>query len=193
MTRKSNTTKFTTILRWGVFIAILTGLFILSRIPAIQEFFAREQLQEFVQQAGVWGPLAFLCIFVAGVVIHIPGFVFIVVGVLFYGILVGGLLSYAGALLALSTVFWLTKGTVGEPIGRVKSKSVQRLVAGLEQHPVRTVIVVRILTFLMPAVSYTLAMSPLTFRDYLIGSAIGIVPTFIVVVFGTDWIMKHLL
>lgn len=39
-----------------------------------------------------------------------------------------------------------------------------------------TVVVLRLLLFMTPAVNYALALTPLRFRDFLLGSAIGLIP-----------------
>ena len=48
----------------------------------------------------------------------------------------------------------------------------------------------RMFLFLLPAVNYGLAMTRVRFRDYLVGSAIGLVPPMIVIALAFEWALS---
>ncbi|MES2910430.1 MAG: hypothetical protein V4718_03525 [Pseudomonadota bacterium] len=58
----------------------------------------------------------------------------------------------------------------GNALREIGGKWPQRLLAGLDAHPVKSVALLQTL----PALNYTLALSGLKFRNYLIGTLIGL-------------------
>jgi uncharacterized membrane protein YdjX (TVP38/TMEM64 family) len=46
----------------------------------------------------------------------------------------------------------------------------------LETRPIATVAVLRLVFFMLPALNYVLALTPVRFRDFVVGSALGLVP-----------------
>ena len=56
----------------------------------------------------------------------------------------------------------------------LEGKWPRRLLAGLDAHPVKSVALLRVLLQTLPALNYTLALSGLKFRNYLIGTLIGL-------------------
>jgi uncharacterized membrane protein YdjX (TVP38/TMEM64 family) len=61
-------------------------------------------------------------------------------------------------------------------LDEIETPWVKRMLAKLDDRPIRTVILLRIPLSLAPQLSQALALSNVTFRDHLIGSAIGMVP-----------------
>jgi uncharacterized membrane protein YdjX (TVP38/TMEM64 family) len=103
--------------------------------------------------------------------------VFIAVAVLSWGLLVGGILGYLTAILAVSFSFALTRTVVGvKVLDEIETPWVKRILSKLDDRPIRTVILLRIPLSLAPQLSQALALTNVTFRDHLIGSAIGVVP-----------------
>ena len=132
----------------------------------------------------MWGVLLFLLLFVGAHVAHLPGMVFVAAAVLSWGRLWGGALGWLGAVLAVSASFLLGRA-VG---GRVQSQRplVQKLFQLLEKRPIRTVIALRTIFWMAPAINIGLALSPLRFRDFVIGSTIGLFAPILVLTLFLD-------
>jgi len=54
------------------------------------------------------------------------------------------------------------------------------------------VIVLRLALWMAPPVNYLLAMSSVTFRDYALGSAIGLAPPVVAIALFFDWFLPFL-
>jgi uncharacterized membrane protein YdjX (TVP38/TMEM64 family) len=100
----------------------------------------------------------------------VPGLVFVAAGVLAYGPRVGGLVSYGAALVSISVSFGVVRALGGRALGDT------RVMQKLDLRPVRTIAALRLFLVLSPPLNYALALSRVRFRDYLLGSALGLAP-----------------
>ncbi len=153
---------------------LLAGLLVGHATGATEKLTA-DGIRSFVASAGALGVLAFLALFVVGELLHVPGLVFVAAAVALWGPLAGGAIAAVGSILSLVTTFAVVRGVGGKPLGEVKLAFARRMLDGLERRPVFTVAVLRTVLILSPPVTYALALSPIKFRDYLVGSAIGLV------------------
>lgn len=170
-------------LRLGALAVLVVGGLLLGRHYGLTDLkTAVTTLQETVQGAGALGVVLFLVVFCVGELIHIPGMAFVFVGVLSYGPLVGGVVSYLAALGSVSFSFAVVRGLGGKALDELKNAWVRRALAGIQRRPVLTVALLRSVLWLTPALNYALALSSLRFRDYLLGSAAGLALPFVVLV-----------
>ena len=56
----------------------------------------------------------------------------------------------------------------------MKGKWALRLMARLDAHPIRNIVILRIFLQTVPALNYALAMSGVRFRDYLMATLLGL-------------------
>ena len=131
-------------------------------------------MRELAQRGGVAGIALFLAAFVAGEILHVPGLVFVGAAVLAWGPLTGGVIAYAGSLVAVSLAFAIVRAVGGQPLGELQRPRLRAVMARLERQPIRTVALLRLLLWLAPALTYALALSRVRYRDYAAGSAIGL-------------------
>ncbi len=165
---------------------VLGALFVVAHTTGIIERFDADGIRVLVLDAGSWGVAVFLLAFAIGPLLQLPGIVFVAAAVLIYGQVGGGLLAWVGGVVAVATTFCTVRFVGGQPKapsteGRV-GRLINKLIAGLQRRPLRTVIVLRTLTFLSPPINYALALSPVRYRDYMLGSAVGLIVPMAVVV-----------
>jgi uncharacterized membrane protein YdjX (TVP38/TMEM64 family) len=123
--------------------------------------------------AGPWGVLLFLCLFCVGLLIQIPGIVFVTGAVLVYGIWLGLVMAILGGLVAISFSYWIARGIGGDPLASIKSARARRVIESLHARPVRTMAILRVFMQMSPALNVALALSGVRYRDYLLGAAVG--------------------
>ncbi len=143
-----------------------------------------------VRSYGMWAPPAFVLAFAIGELLHLPGMIFVVVARAAFGPVTGLLLGYFGAIVAVTVPFLLVRGVRSqrERAWNPRWRFLARVLDRVEQHPVRSVIVLRLLLWLSPPLDYALAFTSIRTRDYVIGSAVGLVPSIAAVVFGVGWL-----
>lgn len=141
-------------------------------------------VQAAMREAGAWGGALFVGTFCVGELVHVPGLVFVAVAVLSYGPLLGGFVAFFGALVSLTVTFFVIRSVGGKPLTRIKGARFQWWMARLEARPVRTIALLRLVFILSPPLNYALALSGIRYREYLVGSALGLLPpTALAVVF----------
>jgi uncharacterized membrane protein YdjX (TVP38/TMEM64 family) len=177
-------------------IALLVLLFVVplavAKLTGFDEWLDVDRIRELMARAGALGFLAFLVLFAIGELLHVPGWVFVGAASIAYGQGPGFAASYAGALVSVSISFFVVRAVGGQPLGAIKRPFLRRILARLESHPIGTVVILRLLLVLTPALNYALAMSKVRYREYLIGSAVGLVAPVALFVFFFDWLSQFL-
>jgi uncharacterized membrane protein YdjX (TVP38/TMEM64 family) len=162
------------VIRLALLGAIVAALLIVRYTTSFGASLSTARVRELVQQAGVAGVGIFLVAFAVGELLHVPGLVFVGAAVLAWGRAGGGAIAYLGALVSVSVSFAVVRGVGGQPLGELKQAWVKKVLAQLERRPIRTVALLRLVLWMAPAVNYALALSPVRYRDYAIGSAVGL-------------------
>ena len=143
-----------------------------------------ELISSTVRDLGAWALPAYVAVFVIGGLLQIPGVVFVVAAPLIFGPTFGFVVAYVGALSALSLTFLLVRfvrGRGSKPVS-LPFAWARRLLERAESRPFVSVVVLRLVFFLAPPLNVGLGLSSLRTRDYIAGSAVGIIAPMAVVV-----------
>lgn len=162
-------------LRLAVLAVFLTGLFVAGKATGWTESLDIERVRSLVARTGALGYVVYAAIFAGGELIHVPGIVFVAAGVLAFGRVAGFFAALGSAVISVSTTFVIVRSVGGRALSSVKRPIVRRILSHLDEHPLRTVILLRLVFWLAPPVNYALALSNVRFRDYVVGSFIGLV------------------
>jgi uncharacterized membrane protein YdjX (TVP38/TMEM64 family) len=149
-----------------------------------------QALTDGVTALGPWAVPAFLVAFVLGELVHVPGMLFVVAARLAFGPVLGLALGYGGSILAVTAPFLLAR-FLGADRPRVVAKRLQfvkRLLDGVESRPVRNVVLLRLVLWLAPPLDYALAFTSIRTRDYVVGSALGLMPVIALASYGVSWL-----
>lgn len=179
-------------LRIGALAALTIATIAIAKATGVADELTRERIQEMMQGLGALGFLAYLAVFAVGELIHVPGMVFVAAAILAYGPALGFGAGMVGALVSLSITFFVVRTVGGQPLGEVKRPLLKRVLSHLDERPVITIAVLRVLVQLLPALNYALAMSKVRFRDYLAGSLLGLAPVIAVFALAFEWIAANL-
>lgn len=168
------------LLRLSLLAAVLLGLFLWGMFSGVASGITATKVRERVEAAGGWAMFAFVAAYAIGVLIHVPGVLFIVTAVALWGRAAGIPIAYIGAIAAMIVPFLLVRVVGGEPaLQDIRRPRLAELMRKLTARPILMVAVLRLVFWTGPALNYGLALTPIRFRDYVIGSAIGIVPPLI--------------
>lgn len=122
----------------------------------------------------LWGFAAFTALFVVGNMIHLPGWFFLAAAVLALGPVWGALATLSAALISCVATFFVVRALGANALRELPGSLARRLFERLDAHPVRSVALLRLVFQTLPAMNYALALSGLRFRDYLLGTLIGL-------------------
>ena len=177
-------------LRWSFLFLVLVALFFVARHYQLEEAIKSGAFAKWMQAQGLLGAFVFAIVFSIGLLVQVPGWVFVTASHVAYGPWLGYIVCYLGAIAAVSVSFGIFRYTGGHALTKIKWKWAQTVLARLETHPVTVVTVLRLLLVVSPPINIALALSPLRFRSYLIGSAIGLIVPIAVMMFLADWILS---
>lgn len=154
-----------------LFLAVLLAV---AEFLGLREHFSLGFVREKLEANRVSGLLLFVLLFSVGNLIQIPGWIFLAAAVLALGRGWGGIATYIAASTSCTCTFLALRALGGNALQQLKSRVAVRLLAQLQAHPVRSVALLRTLFQTLPALNYALALSGIRFRDYLIGTLLGL-------------------
>ena len=181
-------------LRLIVLVTILLLVYFISQHFGLAERFDPNAMRLYVASTGIVGVLVYLLLFCAGLVLSVPGILFMVVAGLAWGQLYGALIALLGANLAIIFSFTVVRRVQGEGFEAddVNNRIFKKMLQGLEKHPVRTVALLRCLISTAPGLNYGFAVSSITDRQHLFGTLIGTIIPVVSIVWVSDWLAMRL-
>jgi len=165
--------KTTAAKRLIAFVALVLATAIAVRSSNLTDVFTPESIREQIQLAGLPGLVCFALAFTLGLLAYLPGTLFIAAAVYVYGWVGGGALALGAGIIAVSLNFLIARSIAGTALGESKNHLIRRLCDGIDDHPLRNVILLRLVFNAAPILNHALAMSPVRFREYFVGSALG--------------------
>ncbi|NMM07107.1 VTT domain-containing protein [Polaromonas sp.] len=82
--------------------------------------------------------------------------------------------TYLAAVVSCALTFWLIRLFGGDAPRQLNGRRARRLLARLDARPISAIVLLRMLLQTVPALNYTLALSGVSFRSYLIRTALGL-------------------
>ncbi len=160
--------------RLALVMAVLGGLLLTFQLTGLREQFSLPFLRELLQENRVTGLLIFVAVFALGNLIQLPGWLFLAAAVLALGPLWGGVATYLAALLSCLITFLVVRMLGGDALQQIDRPLARKILARLHRQPVRSVTLLRLLFQTVPALNYTLALSGVRLRHYMIGTVLGL-------------------
>lgn len=175
-------------MRLGILAGVTLLIVAVGKYTGLVDQVSTESIRDFVNRAGAWGFLIYVAAFAGGELVHVPGMVFVAAGILAWGKVLGFVLGLIGSVVSISVSFVLVRAIGGKAIAEIERPFVKRMLAHLETRPILTVAGLRTVLWLAPALNYALALTTVRFRDYVIGSMIGLIPPLAAASLFFEWI-----
>lgn len=149
----------------GITVALLVG------VPPIAE------IRAWVDQAGWAGPVLYALIYAGLTLTPAPATVTSIAAGVLFGLPVGIVVVMVGAVGGSAIGFALGRSLGRDAVTRIDSRQLQRLDRLLERRGLLAVIGVRLVPMLpFAALNYACGLTAVRPRDYLVGTAVGILP-----------------
>jgi uncharacterized membrane protein YdjX (TVP38/TMEM64 family) len=155
---------------------LLVGVLVAAKVTGVSDLITIANMKAWMADAGPWGVLLFAVVFVVGELLQVPGLLFVAVGVISYGRLMGGGLSFGVAVLSVCFSFAIVRGVGGKALGELETPWIKKVMSKLDERPVTTIALLRVVLIMSPQLNYALALTNVRFRDYLVGSVLGLIP-----------------
>lgn len=136
-------------------------------------------LQAEARKLGAWGPIIFVLLYVLGTVSFVPGTLLTLLAGSMFGFWLGTVVVIVGLTLGSYIAFLMGRYLLKDPLTHWMQKQTWtvRLKSGLEENGLRFMIVARLVPiFPFNAFNLTCGVLPLSNRDYLLGSFLGMLP-----------------
>ncbi|MBL6974174.1 MAG: TVP38/TMEM64 family protein [Deltaproteobacteria bacterium] len=176
-------------LRPFIALGVVGVVFVAARMGGFLDEANADGVRARVEAAGAWGYVVYLALFCASQFVQVPGLIFVATAFLLWGPVTGFILAFGGALVALTAGFWFFRAIGGRAARHIEWPLVKRMLARLDARPVASVALLRLITLLAPPVTYALALSDVRFRDYLLGTLLGLLPPVLAAAFLFDVIV----
>lgn len=147
-------------------------------------------IDAWLSSIGPAAPALFVGAFVGGALLGLPGMVFVIGGRLAFGAELGFALGYGAGLLACLVPFAVARrirGGVATPWAP-RNRHLRRAMDLVESRPLRSVVLLRLVLWFNPPLSYALAMTGVRMPAYAAGCALGLAPIVALAVLTTGWI-----
>ncbi len=164
--------------KFVLFLCAIVAVVLLIRFTNIASYLTLENLHRFREAAGIFAPLIFIAAYAVGTVFAFSGALLTLSGGLLFGTLVGAALVVIGATTGATLAFLLARyagrGTVERFVSGRQLEKFDRVVSGSGFSAVLFTRFVPLLPFNL--LNFAWGLTGVNLRDYVIGTAIGILP-----------------
>lgn len=181
---QSKKVKKKTLVKALILVAFFILAVILVRFTPIKGFLTVDQLDHFLEGAGMWAPLVLIVIYAAGVCLFVPGTVLGAIGAILFGTYLGFVYVWVGAMTGASIAFFIGRYLGKELTASLIGDKLKGYDDAVERNGFATVLYLRLVYFPFTPMNFGMGLTKVHFWDYFIGTALGIiVGTFIFILF----------
>lgn len=138
---------------------------------------SRDAIARVVADAGAWGPVVFVALYVVLTVAMVPGSIITAAGGVLFGAIAGTALSVTGATGGAVAAFLLARRLGREQVEQLAGKRIGRLDAWLERRGFSAVLYLRLIpVFPFNVTNYVVGVTAVDLRSYTLGTALGMIP-----------------
>ena len=162
------------VLRYLLLAVLLAGI---AWATMHREEFDSAALERWVQQAGAWGPLAFMAGYSIATVLFLPGSVLTLAGGALFGPVLGTFYNLTGATLGATLAFLVARYLASNWVTQRAGGRVKQLIDGVEAEGWRFVAFVRLVPlFPFNLLNYALGLTRIKLSHYIVTSYICMLP-----------------
>ncbi len=166
-----------------VIVGLLGGTFILFTLLRKAGLLNPQVIRGYIESAGIWAPLIFITIIaVCAVSITIPSSPFIILGGSIFGLWWGVLYSWIGVTIGATFAFFVARYFRGW-ILRLVGEHAELLVRFHQKYVAWVIFFTRSVPFFsFEVISYAAGLTSISYRSYLIATALGVIPSVFILV-----------
>lgn len=181
------------LLRAALVAVVITVVLMTMRRLHLTDHLSIDRMRALIDGAGPLGPVVFIGIFISGFFLPGPEIVSVAFGGVLFGTVWGFVYSWIACVIGTALPFILVRYGAQEWAQRALHDRFPRFRAlddRLEHHGVLTVALLRLVFFLAPLLNWSLGATRVLFRDYVLGTGVGVLPGIGLTVFLADRIAE---
>ena len=171
-----------------VFVVLVVAAVLVLFFSGVFDFLHdREKVEDFFQDSGVLGPVIYILAFVAAQPLSLPGAALIIPATFVWSWWEVLLYSMVGGIIASTFGFAVSRWIAQDWVRKRLPTKLLKWDRRLSERAFLSVVVLRLVTGYAPAADWVLGISKIKMRDFLLGTAIGLIPiTAVLAIFGDD-------
>ncbi|MEZ4752026.1 MAG: TVP38/TMEM64 family protein [Bdellovibrionota bacterium] len=167
--------------RIGVLLLLLVAIFLLYRFTPARYYLSSEglaDLKAWIASTGNLAPLIFILLYVAATIFCLPGSILTLAAGALFGTWLGTLYVIVGSNLGANAAFLIARFLGKEAADKLlRGGKLAKLGEGIAQNGFGVVLGLRLVPlFPFNGLNYGLGLSPVAWKDYALGSLIGMIP-----------------
>ena len=136
---------------------------------------AQRDIQSILISLGFFAPIVYILIYVIRPLIFFPTSILTPLSAVIFGPFLGWIYTYVGENIAASVAFLVARSLGGNVLSRFKKLNL--IDEELQEHGLRTVMLLRLVPlFPFDFVNFGLGLTSVSFRNYVVGTALGVLP-----------------
>lgn len=176
-------------LKFIIFILFLAGAIALLLLPEVRAFLTHKNISDVLDRSGAIAPVIYVITYASLIVLNIPGTIVTIVGATFFPLIKAFLLVMIGAMLGASLSFgigrFLGRDAIESFLGKDSpwTEKLSSWVERFENNGLMAIAYMRIAYMPFSVLNYLAPLTGIRFRDFFIGTFIGILPGAFIFVF----------
>lgn len=173
---------------------LLAGVLVwIYRTTDFSRYMNIDEMRALIDSFGPSGPLVFVGLCIAGIFLHLPEIVLIALGGLLFGFVEGFIYGWIGVIAGSTGTFLCVRYFMRDAFQESLESRFHRLQAfdeRLAAHGFLTVLLLRLVLFLAPPLNWAIGLTRVRFRQYIAGSALGVIPGIAITCYFADTIAR---
>ncbi|KPJ74965.1 MAG: hypothetical protein AMJ54_16175 [Deltaproteobacteria bacterium SG8_13] len=158
-----------------ILIVFIVGAVLLVRFTPVKGYLTAEALGRFLDAAGLWAPLVFICIYTLGICLFVPGTLLTGLGAAIFGPYWGFVYVWFGAMLGASAAFVIGRTLGREFAAALIGERLRKYDEAIERNGFATVLYLRLVYFPFTPMNFGMGLTRVRFWDYVAGTGLGII------------------
>ena len=181
------------IIKFIILLIIIGGAFFAFRYTALSQYTQKDALLSLLTQlrGHWWGPFGFILIYGIGCMLALPGSLLTLCGGAIFGVAWGTLYNILASNLGATLAFFMARYFGRDFISRFMKGRVEAFDEKVASHGFRFIFTLRLIP-LIPFNGLNLGsgLSKIKYRDYLLGSVLGMLPGTFIYTYFADALLK---
>jgi uncharacterized membrane protein YdjX (TVP38/TMEM64 family) len=156
-------------------LAFVVGAIALVRFTPVKDYLTADALGQFLSAAGIWAPIVFILVYIAGVCLFVPGTILTGLGAVIFGAYWGFVYVWIGAMFGAGVAFWIGRTLGREFAASLIGDKLKKYDDAIERNGFATVLYLRLIYFPFTPMNFGMGLTRVRFRDYLWGTGLGII------------------
>lgn len=153
---------------------IIVAVFIV-RFTHVKEFLTADRLGQFLEQAGLLAPLAYITVYAVGVCLFVPGTLLTTLGAAIFGPYFGFLYVGVAAMIGSTLAFFIGRYLGRDFAASLIGDKLKRYDEGIERNGFATVLYLRLVYSPFTPMNFGMGLTRVRFWDYFAGIGLGII------------------